>query len=132
MRTLLYSIAIAFFTAMLFSGCNKNKNDIIDGLYKGTFTVEYSWGTKSAETLLELKNGRFSCASNTNRIPAGGSGTFTFRATKAIFQDENFWTADFDWNLILNGEYKFSINGKRLILFTERPSGKYKYDLEKQ
>ena len=106
---------------------------IKDGTYKGTFTVTYSSGTQNAQTTLVLKNGKFSCSGNTNRIPAGGSGTFSFDNKKITFNDENSWTAEFDWNLILRGNYDYTFDGKNLIISADKNGvGNYKYDLEKQ
>lgn len=49
------------------------------------------------------------------------------------FTDENAWTADFDWNLILNGIYDYSFDGKRLLLVANKNNvGNYKYDLVRQ
>ena len=45
-----------------------------DGIYSGTFTVRYSNFSQSGTTTLELKDGKFTCTGNSNRIPAGGSG----------------------------------------------------------
>ena len=125
-------MATLFSVAALFSACKKDVN-IIDGTYKGTFTVTYSSGVQIGQTTLELKNGRFSCAGNANRIPAGGSGSYSSDKNTITFQDENFWTADFDWNLILNGTYDYSFDGKRLKFSADKNGvGNYTYDLERQ
>lgn len=126
-------IATFFTIATLFSGCNKEDLNIKDGTFKGTFTVTYSSGTQSGQTTLELKNGRYTCAGNSNRIPAGGSGVFSIDNNKITFDEEHVWTADFDWNLILDGIYDYSFDGKKLIISANKNSvGNYKYDLEKQ
>lgn len=126
-------IATIFSITILLSSCKKDDFEIKDGTYKGTFTVTYSPGTQSGQTTLELKNGKFSCSGNINRIPAGGSGTFSSDNKKITFSDENVWTADFDWNLILNGQYDYTFDGKNLIISTDKNGGgNYKYYLEKQ
>ena len=133
MSTKLLTGAI-FTLVILLSSCQKDDSNIImDGTYKGTFTVTYRSGTQSGQTTLELKDGKFSCSGNSNRIPAGGSGTFSSDNKKITFNDENVWTADFDWNLILNGEYDYTFDGKKLMLSADKNGvGNYKYDLEKQ
>lgn len=125
---------VIFTLIFLLSSCQKDDLvTIMDGQYKGTFTVTYSSGTLSGPTILELKDGKFSCSGNTDRIPAGGSGTFASDNKKITFNDENFWTADFDWNLILKGEYDYTFDGNKLIISAEKSRlGNYKYDLEKQ
>lgn len=133
MRTKLLP-GVIFTLITLLSSCQKDDwKTIMDGTYKGIFTVTYSSGTQRGEATLELKDGKFSCSGNSNRIPAGGSGTFVSDNKKITFNDENFWTADFDWNLILNGEYDYTFDGKKLIISANKNSvGNYKYDLEKQ
>ena len=128
-----FLIATIFSIATLLSGCDKNDLNIKDGTYKGTFTVTYSSGTQTGQTTLELKNGKFSCSGYSNRIPAGGSGTFSSDNNKITFNDENAWTADFDWNLILSGKYDYTFDGKKLKISADKNGvGNYKYDLEKQ
>lgn len=128
-----FLIATIFSIAILLSSCDKDDLNIKEGTYKGTFTVTYSSETQSGQTTLELKNGKFSCSGNSNRIPAGGSGTFSSGNNKITFNDENVWTADFDWNLILSGNYDYTFDGKKLKISADKNGvGNYKYDLEKQ
>ena len=126
-------IASVFSVAVLIAGCNKDELDIMDGTYKGTFTVTYDSGTQTGPTTLDLQDGKFSCQGNPNRIPAGGSGTFFSDKSKITFQDENVWTADFDLNLILSGQYSYTFDGRKLKIFADKNKvGYYEYDLEKQ
>lgn len=128
------SLLFIFFTlATCLSGCKKENLRIEDGTYKGKFTVTYSSGTQSGQTTLVLKNGEFSCSGNPTKIPAGGSGTFSSNNSTITFNDVNFWTADFDWNLILSGTYDYTFNGKNLkITANKNGVGNYTYDLKKQ
>lgn len=131
MRTIF--LALTFFSIAFLWSCNKDDIDLEEGTYKGVFTVTYSSGVQTGETSIELKNGRYSCSGNSNRVPAGGFGTYSLKRGKITFYDEGFWTADFDWNLILNGQYNYTFNGKRLkISAIKNGVGHYKYDLEKQ
>jgi len=128
-----FLIATIFSITILLSSCDKDDLNIKEGTYKGTFTVTYSSGTQTGQTTLELKNGKFSCSGTSNRIPAGGSGTFSSDNNKITFNDENVWTADFDWNLILSGNYDYTFDGKKLKISADKNGvGNYKYDLEKQ
>ncbi len=119
------------FLLLLFS-CKKNNSNIDEGDYTGTFTVKYDSETKTGSTKLELKDGKYHCTSDSGKIPAGGSGTYSIDKGIITFIDKNFWTADFDWNLILNGEYKYSFNGKKLKIWAKKNNvGHYEYNLEK-
>jgi len=114
--------------------CHNDANpqpNIKDGAYIGTFTVTYASEKKSGTTTVVLKNGRFTCSGNPDKIPAGGSGDFTTKNDTIIFIDENFWTADFDWNLILNGKYLYKYDGKKLKFSAYKNDVVfYEYDLE--
>lgn len=120
--------------ATILMGCDKEEDTIIpNGVYKGIFTVTYPSESLSGQTTLELKNGKFTCSANPDRIPAGGSGTFSINEHSIIFTDENRWTTDFDGNLILDGKYDYTFDGKKLIISANKNDvGLYKYDLEKQ
>lgn len=124
---ILLTVALGLFS------CDKDKPSKPRGSYTGTFTATYPSGTQLGSTSLELKNGKFSCSGNTDRIPAGGSGTYSIDDDKIIFHDENAWTTDFDGNLILNGQYDYTINGDRFNFSKSSASAvRYSYDLERQ
>jgi len=122
--------------SLLFLSCDKKEEiskPIEEGTYSGTFTVTYSSGKKFGTTTIKLENGEYICTSNPDRIPAGGSGNYSVHKNKIIFNDVNFWTADFDWNLILSGEYDYTFDGKKLkISANKNDVGYYEYDLKKQ
>lgn len=120
---------------LLFMSCNKDNSDttISEGKYKGRFTVTYSSGKQSGQTTLVLENGKYSCTGNPDRIPAGGSGTYSFDKGKITFADENSWTCDFDGNLILEGQYDYQCNGRNLKISADKNGvGHYEYNLVKQ
>lgn len=123
--------------AVFFSSCFEKEKQapeqLLEGTYKGTFKVTYSTGTETGETTLEIKDGKFVCTGNTNRIPAGGSGNYSLNNGKITFNDQNAWTADFDWNLILNGLNEYSFDGNTLkIKAVKNGMGVYEYELIKQ
>ena len=42
------------------------------------------------------------------------------------------WSADFDHNLVLHGEYKYSFDGKKLTISAAKNNvGQYEYKLDK-
>jgi len=123
-----------FFSCMiLFTQCKKENSVLTEGEYEGIFTVSYTNEKQSGNVHLTLKDGRFTCSEGQHRIPAGGSGTYKIDGNSIVFSDENFWTADFDWNLILNGTYSYSYDGKNLLLSAAKNQvGKYEYKLIKK
>ena len=129
--------------AMSFVGCTKEEivipiqKPLIEGIYSGTFTVKYSengWApgqTLTSEAVVEFNGGKF--ASSHKSLRGGGSGNYTKNDTSIIFIDTNYWTADFDWGLILSGEYSFNFDGTRLIISANKNEiGLYEYNLIKQ
>jgi len=146
MKRLVLMIIPALICGMAFTSCASiaaTDEDLIDdredgkvsilkeGTYSGTFTVTYSSGKKTGTTTLKLENGKYICTGNPDFIPAGGSGTYSINNDKIVFVDENFWTANFDWNLILTGEYNYTFNGKKLKISAHKNDvGFYEYDLE--
>lgn len=125
-RMLIFLIVTICLTS---GGCS---HELTEGTYRGTFTVVYDTATLTGSTVLHLSGGRYECDGNDNRIPAGGSGTYRTENGIILFQEERMWTANFDWNLILKGEYNYSVSGRRLKLSmrTDRAPF-YKYDLLK-
>ena len=133
-------LVVAFILAL--SGCSdKLTLDALSGTYTGKFHYLTSNLEKvTADAEIKLSGGSYSSKGNTNYIPAGGSGNFEIEADKILdFKDQNVWTANFDWGLILNGRYKYELNGDSLILtrYTEPcpncsiQAGSYQYRLKR-
>lgn len=108
--------------------------DNLSGEYQGTFTVVYIDGsTYSNPVTVTFSGNSYNCSAGTNRFPAGGNGSFEIIENKVHFLDSNFWTADFDWNLILTGEYELTGTDSIPTLQADRSSiGSYTYELVKQ
>lgn len=125
------------------SGCSdKLSLDALSGTYTGKFhylTPENS-AKVTADAKITFSDHTYSSLRNTNYIPAGGSGVFEIQPEEILnFKDENIWTANFDWGLILNGKYKYDLKGDSLILtrYTEpcpncsMQAGLYQYRLKR-
>ncbi|MEI6124522.1 MAG: hypothetical protein WCQ95_12930 [Bacteroidota bacterium] len=124
----------ALLLLLYMASCKKDPLLVEPGTYTGTFKVVYSSGTQTGTTTMELKSDNtFTCVGHANHIPAGGSGTYAITGENQInFSDVNFWTANFDWNLILNGPYYYAFDGKHLKIWTDKNHvGSYAYELEK-
>lgn len=131
MRHLLFIFSLLW----IFTSCQKSENVIAQpsGKYSGTFTVKYPNGVTHTNpvTVNFSGNENFNCSGNSNNYyPAGGSGNYKIENSKIVFSDTNIWTANFDWNLILNGSYNYTMNGTRLIISAGKNNvGFYQYDL---
>lgn len=135
----LFKVIVIAIALVTINACNKsddnNADDNLQGTYYGTFTVEYLNGDSFSKPVTVIFSGEnnYHSSGDNERIPAGGSGTYEKNTTKINFSDINIWTADFDWNLILNEEYDYSINGNQLIISANKNDvGFYKYELEKE
>ena len=133
------SLVLLFLAASILSSCSdKLELARLKGSYEGTFTY-YNQASSvapipSGPVVLTFTENAYLSSGNTNRIPAGGSGIFELADDGKIkFEDQNMWTADFDWNLILNGSYKYKVKGDSLILKKELLGGvtSYEYRLKR-
>lgn len=129
-------LQMAIVLVFVFTACNdKDKIDDthLNGTYTGTFTVEYSNGNSYSNTVtVTLNHNQYTCSNAENRIPAGGSGGYYLDGGKIVFLDENLWTADFDWNLILSGEYDLQLAENNVeISAMKNGVGFYQYKLQK-
>lgn len=102
------------------------------GTYSGIFTVIYSDTTHTNSVSIVFDGQNYSCSSEPDHIPAGGVGTFEADLTEMTFSDQGYHPANFDWNLILQGEYDFELSDSTLLLQVDRPNGFYQYDLIKE
>ncbi|HAN78614.1 MAG TPA: hypothetical protein DCQ31_13055 [Bacteroidales bacterium] len=94
----------------------------VEGTYTGTF-----WREKgSSEVSLELKNGKFTGGSNQNHFPAICSGSYTVKGNIITFSNECFFTADFDWSLILSDDFELLKTDEGLNLKSMKNSDQYK------
>jgi hypothetical protein len=135
-------LPIILTSMLLLFSCNKEAMEphesepayqsISDGTYVGTFSVQYSLLTKTAPVTIVIDKGKYSCTGNSDRIPAGGSGAFSNDNKTITFVDVNFWTCEFDWNLILSGTYIYISDGNKLLISITRNNFiTYTYTLEK-
>lgn len=55
---------------------------------------------------MNFENGNWEGTSSIQRYPALCNGTYKIENQEITFTNGCFWTADFDWTLILSGTYK--------------------------
>lgn len=105
----------------LITACKKSQelpaNDqSLNGRYMGTF---YRTGGDTVNVSLLFTETNFSGSSDRPKYPAICSGTFSVNkngSTNTIqFNDACMWTADFDWSLILDGDYELAFKQDKSI-----------------
>ena len=132
-------ILFSTLTVIAFTACDTNDNSTLihipNGNYTGIFTVKYTNGgtISNPVTVTFIEENVYNCTNNADYYPAGGNGTFEINGSTILFNDIGVWTANFDWNLILNGQYDFSLNKNELIISANKNNvGFYKYELTKE
>ncbi len=135
MKRLFYFLAAGL---LAMQGCSKNvvtPSSSLEGTYTGKF-YHYNGAVVPVEKItVRFEADRYRSAAGSNRQPAGGSGNYILDTENGVlkFEDKNVWTTEFDWNLILNGTYKYSLKGDSLILAKTlvESSTRYEYRLKK-
>ncbi|MAW96565.1 MULTISPECIES: hypothetical protein [unclassified Leeuwenhoekiella] len=119
MNAILKCCFLILLTSNLNSCSDQDLDDSVPaGEYSGTFEVTYPDGTihDGPVTVTFNTGNTYSATGNEDYYPAGGSGSYSIADNIFTFKDENFWTANFDWGLILSGEYTYTYKNKQLIL----------------
>lgn len=108
-------------------GCNQDDENLqaLDGTYMGVFERDQ----QAVKVELSFDNGTYQGYSERLKFPALCRGTYTVSGSKITFANDCPWTAEFDWTLILSGEWDFKLTGNILILTS---SSGDKYTLTRQ
>jgi hypothetical protein len=98
------------------TSCKKSDSDgpiILNGTYKGTFQ-RTSYDKEQSEVILKFSaDGTYQGSSNQPKYPAlcNGGGKYSINRKKITFRSTCIWTAEFDWTLILEGDYQIEQDG---------------------
>lgn len=104
---------IVIFIIISVLGCTSdNTQEGITGQYSGTFQR----GENTSEVTLILNESDFSGESESVKFPAICNGNYSIANNTITFENQCVWTADFDWNLILNNEWSFNYENNSLTL----------------
>lgn len=102
-----YLLVIFYLTCLL--GCEKDEEKysrLPDGVYVGTFQRELVWSDNdSANIIMTFSSNTWLGSSDKTKYPALCKGTYSIAGDIIIFENECAWTTEFDWSLILTGEY---------------------------
>ena len=116
--------------------CKKDlpvKTQNLEGYYEGIFQRIDSLKEGSRSNVkITFTNDGFSGSSENNKYPAICSGTYTKSGNTIHFINNCMYTADFDWTLILSGEYDYSLLEKKLTLTRKRGNQIDQYILTKK
>ncbi len=116
MKKLIYIFAIATF----FFACKKDDTKTFDGNYTGTFRTLVQGKLVMSDFDVSLQAKQFNVTKGDHK----GNGTFQRNQTNELtFTDQLVRTADFNWNVLLNGTYTAEVKGDSLILTKYPPRG---------
>jgi len=88
-----------------------------DGTYGGTFTITNSSGaTETGPVTFIFAGDRYSCTPQQHYLPPSGAGYCVSSGRTLRLKDTIAHTAEFDWTLILNGEFSLTYDGVHLVL----------------
>jgi hypothetical protein len=107
---------------------------LTDGRYVGVFlrsdpVAKY----QPSNVSVTIEGGRFEGNSSIRNYPAICEGTLRTDGASVDFENECFFTADFDWTLILSGTYRVSQERNTITLVKSYGGGRYDtYTLTRQ
>jgi len=103
------------------ASCEKSKDEIApDGVYTGTFQRQLAFGGGDISNVtITFSSNTWTGSSDKVKYPALCHGTFSISDQKITFNNECAWTAEFDWSLILAGEYDFVSDGQQLKIIRD-------------
>ncbi len=105
-----------------------------NAVFEGTFIRSSPTGKyMTADVTLILEDNTFRGMSSEHRYPAICQGTYSIKESIVTFQDTCYWTADFDWTLILSGEWHAGITEDNVLILTRHRAGiTDRYELRKK
>ncbi|HSM48170.1 MAG TPA: hypothetical protein VK872_10180 [Draconibacterium sp.] len=99
-------------------GCKYDNFPVLhipDGTYTGTFQRELVWSkSDTAQVTLTFSSNNWYGESDKVKYPALCNGTYSIDGNKINFNSGCAWSAEFDWSLILSGEYTLTITGNTI------------------
>ena len=113
-----------FFISILILSCESDrKNDlrIQEGTYSGTFQrqIAFGGGGDIVNVTITFSSDNWTGQGERDKYPALCHGKYNLDGQKIVFTNECVWTAEFDWSLILGGDYDFTVEGKLLTIIRD-------------
>lgn len=129
------AVSIFFYLTVLAISCTRTSSSTIpDGNYSGTFQRLTDTGGLISNVSITFSGNTWTGQSEYEKYPALCHGSYAQKADSVTFQNACPWTADFDWALILGGNYKITLSGNNLELTRSYSSRPYTdiYELVRQ
>lgn len=132
MQKLIYVV----FLMVTLASCKKSKvsspNIDLGGNYTGTYQrLAPEFINKISHVTLNFSSDKWSGQSDMAKYPALCNGTYKITGNKVTFENACVWTANFDWTLILSGEYEFAQQNNTVTITKRGTNYKDVYTLTK-
>jgi len=130
------SFILLAIVSLTLAGCKDAFDPISDGdnvTYMGIF---FRGGPLidplPSNVTLRFRDGVFEGTSTENNYPAICNGTYSIKGTKINFRNKCIFPANFDWGLILAGDFEYELKGDSLKIRRSYEGGNYdQYMLKK-
>ncbi|MBJ6109947.1 hypothetical protein JAO73_13070 [Hymenobacter sp. BT523] len=127
-----FSLFSAVYFLLPITSCQKSTpTPDLNGTYTGTFQRQSGGGGQVSQVSLTFSGGKWSGNSQIPKHPGLCSGTYDVIGKRITFTNICYWTADFDWSLILSDEYDLNVSGNVVEITKQAPSYKDVYRLSK-
>ena len=118
-----YSILLV--TLLLVIGCKDKSTEssnsplIERGEYNGIFTFTENENTSTSNVKFTFTDTLYTCVPQKVYMPPTGGGKYELQKDKIVLTDMVMHTAEFDWTLILGGDFSYSKSGNTIILIQD-------------
>lgn len=112
---------------VVLAGCRKEDDQLpFAASYTGTFTR--TDGSPLGDPIvsnvtLHLSEKAFTGTSDVRNYPAICSGGFSINQSKIVIANSCYFTADFNWTFIFDGEYNYELKGNQLHIWRTYANG---------
>jgi hypothetical protein len=110
---------LSYVLGMILISCDKGEDPFPKSgeTFKGSFTrYESKKDPVSANVQLRFKNGKFEGGSDQVNFPAICEGTYRLKGEMLNFRNSCMFPANFDWSLILVGDFDYERKSDSLII----------------
>lgn len=126
MKTLLFVVIIFLYGCKEKSVQPNDTDCVLNGTYAGVFSLIQNENVLSGNVTFFFKDTTYSCIPETALLPPTGGGKFEIAGNKIILTDMAVHTANFDWTLILNGEFSYT-NRNNVIVMIQADTVHHRY-----
>ncbi len=106
-----------------------NDTNTVENNVNGNYIGVFERNGRTSNVTLTLNNGSWVGESAIDKFPALCNGIYTTSSGAILFENVCPWTAQFDWTLILDDNWNYTLNNNTLIL---TKSNEDKYTLARQ